>query len=109
MIPRTHRDAVSLARLTVSEMGGLILPYVTGMFRDLESERHTRVGIKGAADTIACYRGQFYAIEVKVGRDVWRPEQQSFAKAVEAAGGRYVLARWNDKEDGVETIRCLLS
>jgi hypothetical protein len=104
-----HSDACNRIRLAVSEMGGLSLPYTTGMFRQMDGDRPVKVGREGASDIIACIGGRFVAIEVKVGVDYWRDEQQVFATAVHKAGGLYVLARFHDYEDGVATLRAALA
>jgi hypothetical protein len=102
--PRTHSDCCNLIRLEVSKIGGLILEFKTGALKD-EHGRLIRFGSPGASDLIACIDGKFIAIEVKFGADRWRPEQRKFAAAVEAAGGHYLLARFDGIEDGVETLR----
>jgi hypothetical protein len=109
MKPKRHSDAVNLVRLAVSEMGGLILPYTTGMFLSPDNGRPVHVGLAGAADTFCCYRGRFFAIEIKLGTDPWRADQRKFQRAVQDAGGTYVLARFSDNEDGAETVRDALN
>jgi hypothetical protein len=47
----------------------------------------------GSADIIACIRGRFCGIEIKAGRDVVRPEQIAWARAVPGQGGLVVVAR----------------
>lgn len=106
MTPKNHSDCVNAVLLLMSELGALPLKYTTGQFRAMDSDRVVKVGITGASDTIHCYRGRAVFIEVKFGDDPWREEQQKFAKAVETAGGLYILARF---PGGEETIRCLLS
>jgi hypothetical protein len=91
-------------RLAVSKMGGLVLEFKTGALKD-QHGRLIRFGQEGASDLIACIEGRFIAIEVKLGRDAWRPAQWKFAAAVKKAGGLHVLARFSDVEDGVETLR----
>jgi hypothetical protein len=103
-----HSDACNRIRLAVSEMGGLSLPYTTGGFKDAD-DRLIRVGRPGASDIIACIGGRAVFVEVKVGYDKWRCDQKDFAKAVRASGGLYVLARFTDTEDGVETLRAALA
>jgi hypothetical protein len=104
-----HSDAVNRIRLAVSEMGGLSVPYTVGMFRTLEDERRIKIGREGVSDVLACIGGRFVAVEVKVNRDVWRDEQRDFAQAVKAAGGRYVLVRFDERTDGVETLKRALA
>lgn len=100
-----HSDAVNRIRLELSDMGAISIPYTVGAFRQLEADRVVKVGVPGVADVLACHRGRFVACEIKVGPDRQRPEQKNFQAAIEAQGGIYVLARFDDKQDGVETLR----
>jgi hypothetical protein len=102
----THSDACNRIRLAVSELGGISVPYTVGTFRAMDRDRPVRIGTPGVSDILACINGKFYGIEVKVNRDKQRPEQASFQAAIEKAGGVYVLAKFSDKEDGVQ---CLLN
>lgn len=102
-----HAAAANLVRLAISACGGIVLPYTTGGFLDLNG-RLIRVGKVGASDLIACVRGRFVAAEVKVGKDRQRPEQQKFQAAIERAGGLYVLCRF-EPGDGVATIKDALN
>lgn len=101
----THSDALNRIRLAVSEMGGIALPYTVGMFRQMDGGRPVKVGIPGVSDLVCCIGGKFYGVEVKVNRDRQRDEQKKFQRAVEAAGGKYVLAHFTDSNDGVEDLR----
>jgi hypothetical protein len=100
-----HSDCCNRIRLAISELGGLSVPYTVGLFRTLEDERRVKVGREGVADILACIGGRFVAVEVKVDRDRQRPDQIAFQRAIEAASGLYVLAKFSDKEDGVATLR----
>lgn len=100
-----HSDACNRIRLAISDMGAISIPYTVGAFRALDNDRVVKVGLPGVSDVLACYRGRMVAIEIKVGRDRQRPEQQRFQTAIEENGGLYVLARFTDSEDGVETLK----
>lgn len=100
-----HSDAVNHIRLAISEMGGISVPYTVGKFRAMDSERVIKVGQPGVSDVLACVRGRFLGIEIKVEGDTQRDEQGSFQRAVERAGGLYVLAKFTRTENGVETLR----
>ena len=100
-----HSDALNRIRLALSDAGAISIPYTVGMFRALDSERVIKVGIDGVSDVLACHRGRFIAVEIKVGRDTQRENQRHFQAAIEAQGGIYVLARFTDTEDGIETLR----
>jgi hypothetical protein len=102
-----HSDALNKVRLALSDMGAISLPQTVGMFTS--GERPVRIGLPGTADIIACHRGRFVAVEVKVDRDRQRPDQANFQAAIEDAGGIYVLAWFTDRLDGVETLKKALS
>lgn len=87
----THTAEANRIRLAVSERGGLVVPYTVGSFRAMDNDRIVKVGVPGVSDLLACIDGQFWGIEVKVGRDRQREEQARFQAAVERAGGRYVM------------------
>jgi hypothetical protein len=56
----------------------------------------------GAADLVGVYRGRFFGVEVKSSRGRQSPAQKAWQRAVEGAGGIYVLARDVDTAmDGV--------
>ena len=103
-----HSDACNLIRLALSELGGVSVPYTVGRFRPLDSERVIKVGVDGVSDVLACVKGRMVCVEIKVGRDTQKPEQRRFQTAVEHAGGVYILARFNNQEDGVATLKRLL-
>ena len=57
----------------------------------------------GTSDIIACYRGQYLAIEVKYGDEKPSKKQQEFGVRVEAAGGWFIVARGLSDFDNVFT------
>ena len=48
---------------------------------------------KGVSDVLACYRGVLVAVEVKMGRDRLRPEQEGFIANIRHVGGRAFVAK----------------
>ena len=48
---------------------------------------------KGVSDVLACYHGVLVAIEVKIGADRLRPEQEGFLANVRHAGGKAFVAK----------------
>jgi len=52
-----------------------------------------RFGLPGMADVGAIIQGQSYEIEVKSDKGKQSPEQRNWQRAVERAGGIYILAR----------------
>lgn len=88
----THGDLVKRLMLAVSPRG-LCFSHSTGAVR--VGDRMIRYGLPGSSDILLCLHptGRMIGIEAKVGKDAWRPKQQAFAKALNAAGGLYILAR----------------
>jgi Holliday junction resolvase-like predicted endonuclease len=62
--------------------------------RGIWRKSHTRLG---TSDVIACYRGQFVSVEVKVGKDRQSPEQVKTEQDVKRAGGLYWMVRTLDE------------
>lgn len=87
----THSDLVNEILLYLAPLG-LCWNNNTGAFRNPAGQL-VRFGLKGSADILACIKGRFVAIEVKVGRDRLRPAQKAFAEAVVRSGGIVILAR----------------
>lgn len=52
-----------------------------------------RANVAGCADILCCHRGRFVAIEVKTAAGRQSEQQRRFQRAVENAGGIYVIAR----------------
>ena len=52
-----------------------------------------RFGTKGSPDIIAVAKGRYIGIECKMGSGRQSPAQKEFQRALEAAGGKYILAR----------------
>jgi hypothetical protein len=50
-------------------------------------------GVKGVPDICCVHKGQFLGIECKATKGKQSAEQREFQKRLEAAGGRYILAR----------------
>lgn len=88
---RTHTQLVRDILVDISPLG-LFWENNTGALPDRYG-RLVRYGLKGSSDILGCLKGRFIGIEVKVGADRQRKEQSAFQRAVEAAGGIYILAR----------------
>lgn len=52
-----------------------------------------KFGLVGSPDILGCYRGRFIGIEVKTPTGKQSDAQRNFQRALEKAGGVYVLAR----------------
>ena len=60
---------------------------------------------KGTPDLLACYKGFFFAIEVKTSRGVPGPEQRVAQRKIIAAGGRALIThRVSEVADVLDTI-----
>ena len=59
-----------------------------------ESRRVIRGAEKGTSDILGCYKGRFFAIETKVGKNTPTPEQQAFLQSVRDNGG-IAFAAWS--------------
>jgi len=71
---------------------------VLGNKRQIGSVRWIKSSMqKGSADISATIAGQSVKIEIKVGRDRIRPEQEIYKQQVEKAGGIYLLIHTFDE------------
>jgi hypothetical protein len=71
---------------------------VLGNQRQIGSVRWIKASMqKGSADISATITGQSVKIEIKVGRDHIRPEQETYKQQVEKAGGIYLLIHTFDE------------
>lgn len=87
----THSDLVNEILLYLAPLG-LCWKNNSGALKD-NQDRLVRYGLKGSTDILACIKGRFVAVEVKVGRDRLRPAQKTFAEAVARNNGVVILAR----------------
>src|SRR5512137_1824862 len=63
----------------------------------------TRHGIRsGVPDILVCYKGNFYGIEAKAGRNDLSDEQKEQKKLIELASGKVIVARC--PEDVIEGL-----
>jgi hypothetical protein len=71
---------------------------VLGNQRQIGSVRWIKSSMqKGSADISATIAGQSVKIEIKVGRDQIRPEQEIYQQQVEKAGGIYLMIHTFDE------------
>jgi len=102
---RNHSDAVNAVRLLVSELGGVSIKCTTGMFRQMDGDRPIRIGEEGTPDVVACVGGMFVGIEVKFSNDdKVNDEQRKKGRAIEAAGGIWVVADFRFERDGIAEV-----
>ena len=77
----------------------------TGALKDING-RLVRFGAKGSPDVLVIAAGRFIGIELKTRTGRQRPDQVTWKRACEAAGGVYVLAR--DVETALGAVRSAL-
>ena len=77
----------------------------TGALRDVNG-RLVRFGAKGSPDVLVIANGRFIGIELKTRTGRQHPDQVTWQRACEAAGGVYVLAR--DVETALGAVRSAL-
>lgn len=91
----THHDLVNRLLLAVADLG---FPWSNPTGAMKVDDRFIRYGLVGSSDILFVLRpaGRLIGIEAKVGNDEWRVPQQKFARALDEAGGLYILARSKD-------------
>jgi hypothetical protein len=94
MTRRRHdeSDLVEAIRQALPAMGVLCFRNNVGVARYPGSLVRYGLGT-GSADLICCYKGRFLAIECKSMSGRQSHEQVCWQRAVESAGGLYILAR----------------
>lgn len=104
-----HTEAVNRARLAAAQCGLKVFPRTVGLFYDRRGTPR-KIGIPGEPDLQGWQvgTGRAVAIEVKTGGAHRRGKQTPWARAFEADGGLYVLARYSGDEDGDATIRAAM-
>lgn len=63
----------------------------TGAMKTLKG--YVKFGQPGSGDIFALYRGRFYSIEVKTGKDRVRDNQRDWIEAIQAHGGIAIVVR----------------
>jgi len=58
-----------------------------------ETGGYVRFGAKGSPDIVVVVKGQYIGIECKTEKGKQNPNQKEFQKALERAGGKYLLIR----------------
>lgn len=99
-------DFMGAIRDALCKCGALIWRNNSGI-ATWESGQRTRYGLGiGSADLVGLFRGRFVAVEVKAARGAVSPDQVAWRRAVEQAGGLYVLARVGETslEDVVHAV-----
>lgn len=105
----SHNEAVNETLKVVSRLGHRAFRRDVGNYRDLRSDKVHKIGYKGEADVQGWLMGGYaLAIEVKTGNAVRTEEQEKWAAMFQRMGGCYILARWNDCNDGETTIKAAI-
>jgi len=103
--PLSERDIQRVLLVRLNQIPG-VLAYRVNTLVARAGPRTIRSVRKGHADILACARGRFVAIEVKSPTGRQSDAQSRFQSFVEAAGGRYLLAR--DVNSTLEAVRRIL-
>ena len=85
-------DLVHASREALCRAGALCWRNNVGVAKLARGAVRYGLGI-GSADLVGCYRGRFFGVELKSATGRQSPEQIAWQRAVEQAGGLYVLAR----------------
>ncbi|MEO1017301.1 MAG: hypothetical protein AAFY56_06365 [Pseudomonadota bacterium] len=97
-----HNDACNLAHLTATERGTHVFRLEVGLFVDMNGVKR-ELGVPGEADLQGWTAdGRALAIEVKIGAGRRTEKQIGWS---ESFRGVYILARFNARHDGRQTIR----
>ena len=107
---KPETDWIKLIREYLERRGAVTTRVNSGLqvVGEGESRRVFRGADKGTADIIGCYRGRYFAIEAKVGKNKPTPDQELFLESVREAGG-IAFAAWTfddvDENMGWERYR----
>ena len=100
--------AARLRKATIAAIQALVhsgsRPMVVPVFSggvEIDGRRYL-MGRAGASDLVCCFKGRFFALELKAGRDVVSDAQKKFAMRVAQAGGVYVVVR--QPQDAVDAL-----
>ena len=105
----THEEAVNRALVTVARCGGRAWRQAVGTFFSVRGHVY-RFGIPGMPDIGGfTATGRALQIEVKTGSGRARPDQRRWGELIKEAGGVYILARYDAKHDGDDTIQSVLT
>lgn len=98
------RSLVDLAKSATKHPLGLLS---FGTVRSILSGlRRMVVGLPGQSDIQGCLDGRWIGVEVKSAKGKQRKSQVTFQRAIEAAGGVYIVAR--SPEEAIEAIEASL-
>lgn len=92
----TERDIQSEILAAVTALPETFVWRANSFLGVTASRNIVRANVPGCADLVGCHRGRFVAIEVKTRSGRQSEQQRRFQRAVERAGGLYVVARCTD-------------
>ena len=94
----THATLKTAVLVALSERGIMAWNNPTGVAIPLGSTAPVRYGLTGAPDVIGILPGgRFLAVEVKVGRDRVRPEQERWHARARELGALVIVLRETDE------------
>lgn len=96
-----HENLSKLARLALSQNKlARVWANNTGTAKSFTGDRVISYGLKGSADNIGIARnGKFIAVEIKIGKDVLKPEQIIFRDIIIKNNGYHFVIRSEDDID----------
>jgi len=93
-LEKTIQSQILIAIGTLPGMAVWRAAVGNGYVRTKDGYRPMRFGgMPGQPDILGCYHGRFLGIEVKTETGRQRLEQKDWQRAIEMAGGKYILAR----------------
>ncbi|HMQ92497.1 MAG TPA: hypothetical protein PKA33_15990 [Amaricoccus sp.] len=107
MSERDIQRRILLALAQTFHPRGIFWTADTGTARSMDGARVISFGLPGQSDIQGCLDGRWIGIEVKTAKGKQRKSQVAFQRAIEAAGGVYLIAR--SPEAAVEGIVSALS
>lgn len=102
----THNDLRNHVLLKLSEQGWLCWANNTGFGWTFDKKRPLRAGLQGSTDIIALRPpvGKGYVVEIKVGKDTLRGNQQDFRDAALRVGAHHAVVHLDTYERDIEML-----
>lgn len=93
-------NSLTKALITFIRMNGGHANRINNISRKIKGKFVKSSTDPGVPDIIACIRGTYTGIEVKIGRDSQSPDQKEQQRRIQQSGGRYIIARDIDQAIG---------
>lgn len=93
MAERDIQRRILLALSQAFHPAGVFWTADTGVAKSMDGDRTIRFGLPGQSDIQGCLYSRWIGVEVKTATGKQRKNQAAFQRAIEAAGGLYLIAR----------------